>query len=367
MKKPQHGPSQYYASDRSIFDALNQSKVDADTIQKLFERRNIVCSKRTPRSDLSRYFSRLTHDQIDHQDISRRLGISARRERITSVDLQAELTKDQITCAIEGLAATLKIGGDVVQISIDGGTTSLLVQYSEIDYKRSEFSQVQQRDGHIELVKSGDQYVLRNTQSEYMNAVRDELVKHLENESEKPITRTVVSFFEIQSPSVRSKFFYDLMSELPGYVRRDVTDVFVYKARAEATDEDDEASKESHIERILMRGNGVMQSKLLNDLLTEKRYHISKVGWVATELQGKGYGFDIEAAFNDPKDCTGFSYLLRGVHELDDSGKLNKARRSPLPGEVDVISRAIENKARELMAKISAAQAESNLKPAKSS
>ena len=87
MKKPKQGPSLYYASDKNIYDAVNQSKVDNDTVQKLFERRNIVCSKKTPRSDLAEYFSQLTHDYLDHQDIANRLGIAKRRERLTSVDL----------------------------------------------------------------------------------------------------------------------------------------------------------------------------------------------------------------------------------------------------------------------------------------
>jgi hypothetical protein len=362
MKKPEHRTSLYYASDKSIFDALNQSKVDSETIQKLFGRRNTVCSKRTPRTDLSRYFSRLTHDQIDHQDIALRLGVVTRRERVTSVDLQAEISKDQITCVIEKLAGTLKVDGDTVQISKNGSAISLIVQYTEIDYRRSEFSQVQRRDGKIELEKDGEKYVLRSTQSEYMNGVSEELLKYLQEESSEKIMRSIVSLFAFQTPSVRSKFFYDLMNELPGYVRRDVTDVFVYKAKKESSrnedDSEDAIDGESHIERVLMRGNGVAQSKLLNDLLNESKYHISKVGWIATETMGKGYGYDIEAMFNDPKDCTGFSYLLRGVYMLEDNGKLSKKRRTPSQSEVDVISKAIEGKARELMKRISLAYQE---------
>jgi hypothetical protein len=62
MKKRAYGPSLYYATDKNIFDALNQHKVDAATVAKLFHRRNIVVSKKTLREDLAQYFSRLTHD-----------------------------------------------------------------------------------------------------------------------------------------------------------------------------------------------------------------------------------------------------------------------------------------------------------------
>lgn len=353
MKKPQQGPSLYYASDKNIFDAVNQSKVDNDTVQKLFERRNIVCSKKTPRSDLADYFSQLTHDYLDHQDIASRLGIAKRRERLTSVDLSGVLEKEEISCAIESLVKLLSDDGDFVQVSKNGTSTSLTVQYSEIDYKRSEFSQVQHRDGQLELAKEGDGYVLRSTQSEYINEIRDELISQLQAQTKTPLHQSTVSLLNITSSSVRSKFFYDLIVGLPGYVRRDVTDVFVYKAKPEgANEDDDQADEESHIERVLMRGSGVSQSKLLNDLINEGKYHISKVGWIATEQMGKGFGYDIEAMFNDPKDCTGFSYLLRGVYILEDNGKLSKKRRAPLPSEVEVISRAVESKARELMKQI---------------
>lgn len=350
MKKPTKGASLYYASDKNIFDAVNQSKVDNDTVQKLFERRNIVCSKKTPRADLANYFSQLTHDYVDHQDIAARLGIVKRRERLTSVDLAGVLEKEHISCAVENLCKALSIDGDTVLISKNGTSTFLTVQYSEIDYKKSEFSQVQNRDGQLELAKEGDGYVLRSTQSEYMDAVRDELINQLREQTTAPLLESTISLLSIKSASVRSKFFYDLMFGLPGYVRRDVTDVFVYKARPmDPGDGDDETDEDGHIERVLMRGSGVSQSKLLNSLVGEGKYHISKAGWIATELLGKGFGYEIEALFNDPKDCTGFSYLLRGVYILEDNGKLSNKRRAPSPSEVEAISRAIESKARELM------------------
>jgi hypothetical protein len=46
--KRKHGPSLYYATDKNVFDALNQHKVDMPTVLKLFERRNIVVSSKTP-------------------------------------------------------------------------------------------------------------------------------------------------------------------------------------------------------------------------------------------------------------------------------------------------------------------------------
>lgn len=354
------GPSLYYASDKNIFDALNQSKVDAETIQTLFRRRNVVCSRQTKREELSRFFSRLTHDLLDHQDLSEKLGVVPRRERVTAVDLVGEPpTSTGLKAAVEAFKTKLTKHGDVVNIHQDGESLFINVRYTLIDYKRSEFSQLQHRTGTIEVIRESGRLVVRSTKSEYLDDARDELIRQIEAETENHLERKEVSLFEFPSPIVRSQFFYDLISDLPGYVRKDVTDVFVFKPRPEAFEdietEDDaiEAAAEPHIERILLKGVGVSQSELLRDLTREKDYYIAKVGWIANATFGMGAGYEIEATFADPKECRGFSYLLRGVYDLGEDGKIIKTKRSPTREEINEIARVVEAKARELIHKLS--------------
>ena len=61
-----------------------------------------------------------------------------------------------------------------------------------------------------------------------------------------------------------------------------------------------------------------------------------------------GYDYDIEAVFANPKNCTGFSFIVNGVYTLED-GKISTRRRKPYKREIDAISRVIESKSRELM------------------
>lgn len=356
MKK---GPSLYYASDKNVFDALNQSKVNAETIQAMFRRRNIVCSRQTKREDLSRFFSRLTHDLLDHQDLSDRLGIVPRRERVSAVDLvgAAVVPGDALQRAVDTIKVKLAKVGDTVQVSVDGSSISLSIKYSVIDYKKSEFSQLQHRKGIIEVLPENGRLVVRSTKSDYLDDVRDELIAQIRGEAGQELLRREVSLQHHPLPRTRSQFFYDLMTELPGYIRRDVTDVFVFKPRPDAEDgEDGEPSggAEPHIDRILLRGVGVSQSELLRDLTREKSYYIAKVGWIASSTVGTGDGYEIEATFADPKECTGFSYLLRGVYDLGENGKLAKHRRSPTADEIDKIARLVEAKARILLEKLDA-------------
>lgn len=353
MKKRVHGPSLYYATDKNVFDALNEHKVDTPTVIRLFQRRNIVVSKKTSREELAKYFSRLTHDYYDHKEIAARLGIVSRRERITSMDVAGVGDTDDLQGAVEQLKKEMEASGDVVQITRDGENLSIHVQYSEIDYKRNEFSQVQVRDGTVEFVKTSDGFVVRNTQNEYLNDVRETLLAKIEKNVDAPLTKVVVSLFDVPTSKLRSKFFHELAMSMPGFVRRDVTDVYVFKAKpeddgSEEPDDSHSTDEDTHIERVFLRGNGVSRSELLNELLDVEDYYIIKMGWTATETMGAGNVYDIEATFSDPKDCTGFSFILSGVFPVEE-GRTSTRRRPPHKHEIDAISRVIESKSRDLV------------------
>jgi hypothetical protein len=354
MKNRIHGPSFYYATDKNVFDALNQHKVDNPTVQKLFQRRNIIVSKKSSREDLARYFARLTHDYYDHKDIAARLGIAPRRERITSMDITGVAEITDLQAAIEQLKTELEVTGDVVQVSREGDSLTMHVQYSTVDYKLSEFSQVQVRDGSVEFVKSADGYIVRNTHNDYLNNVRKTLLGKIEKVVNTTLTKIEVSLFDVPSAKLRSKFFHELVTNLPGYIRRDVTDVYVYKSKPDHNDEDEDIDdstmidSDTHIERVSLLGHGVTQSELLNKLLDQENYYITKIGWTAAEILGDGNVYDIEAVFSNSKDCTGFSFILSGVFPVEE-GKVSTRRRAPHKSEIDAISRVIETKSRELL------------------
>jgi hypothetical protein len=348
------GPSLYYASDKNVFDALNQSKVTQETIHGLFLRRNIVCSKETPREELARFFSRMTHDLLDHDDLETRLGITRRQERVTAVDLKGALQDAAIARAINRVKEQLAEYDDVAVVTTtDSGSIVLNVRYTSIDYKRSEFSQVQHREGYVEVIKEAHGLVIRSTKTEHVDGVRDELIRALEHDAKTSLERSEISLFHHKSHHDRNRFFLDLIADLPGYIRTNVTDVYVYKpkpSRENARDDDEGTPDDDiHVERVFLRGDGVSRSEFLRELTRENDYYIVKVGWLATERFGKGSGYDIEATFADPKDCTGFSYVLRNVHELSDDGKLAKNGRRPYTSEIDSVARAIEIKARQLL------------------
>ncbi len=354
MKNKRFGPSIYYASDKNIFEALIQHKVDSKTIYKLFESRNIIVSKDSDREELAQYFARLNHDYFDHKDISGKLGVAPRRERVTSMDLVGEITIDSISAALETLKKNMREVGDVVQVGRDGDNFRANIQYSHIDYKRSEFSQVKVQDGEIELIKTDNGYLIRNTQNDFINNIRDELVSGIEDSLNSDIEKKAVSLIDITDHKFRNRFFYDLITKTKNYPKVDVTDVYVYKARPtdSESDESDEGfetgSVAAHIERVLLRGNDVNRSELLNELIDEDTYYMVKAGWRMSDSLSSGDVYAVEALFSDPKNCTGFSFLLKGVFNYED-GKVSSKRRPPTSAEINKVSLIIENRSRELV------------------
>lgn len=341
----------YYATDKNIFDALNEHKVDSQTIAKLFRSRNTIVSHEMKREQLAEYFSRLNHDYYDHKEISARLGVVARRERITSRDVEGIKDPQIVNAAIEELKAELQEFGDVIGVVRDGGKFTLNVQYEKIDYKRSEFSQVQVRDGSIELQPANGGYIVRNTQNDHMDGIRDALLEKISASTQGGLHSSVVSLQDFPDTKTRSGFFYDLFSGLKDYSFRDLTDIYVYKPEEEH--EDDE--EVDHVERVILRGKGLSRSEFLAEL-AESGYYTVRVAWRAKDIMGRGDEYLIEATFSDPVECTKFSFILVGVHVYE-AGVVSKAKRSPSKSEIAIVSHAIESRARELMAALRSAAA----------
>lgn len=387
MRKPLYGPSIYYATDKNVFDALNQHKVTRVAIQSMFLRRNILVSSETPRVELAAYFSLLNHDYKDHQDIAFRLGVVSRRERSTSMVVQGVNDRSDLLAAVEDVKKELEETGDVVKISKHDNRVVVVIHYSTIDYRRSEFTQTQQRKGRIEFIGSDASYVVRSTHSDHMTRARDEILDVLSRRPNVSLEKLKISLSSFPSPKDRSTFFNDLINELDGFALYDVKEAFAYKARPHGFDgdfddddlidiedenddqgddsgvddsksappgkdgrDDNEAKLGSHIDHVNLKGVGVTRSSFLIDALDDD-YYIVRTRWEARKAVTLGQIYIIEALFTDPAVCDEFSFMLRGVFPLEE-GRVSKRQVAPLPDDIDEVSRAIEVTAQKLLTRL---------------
>jgi hypothetical protein len=346
MKKP-FGPSLYFASDKVIFDAMNHSQVTTDAIRELLAERGIVVSPKTAKYELAQYFSRLTADFFDHQNIAVKLGKAARRERITYAEISEPLTQAEIISAVSAVKEDLEALGNTVDVNVKDGRILLLLQYEFIDYTEVEFRQVQARDGVIEFLQdSTGKYAVRSTQNSEIDIAVDQVFTAINAQRPAPVKQDRISLEGVADPAMRCKFFEELVQGIDHHNFVTVTEAFCYKPKVNViSTEEDHDSKEledqPNVVRVTLKGTGVTKSFVIGDLYA-KGYYIVKVVWrVKPKKSLDADVFELEAQFGEPVTCTNFSYQARTAILFED-GKLTEKKRTPKIDEQDAIFRLIE-------------------------
>lgn len=356
--KRKFGPSLYFASDKVVFDALNQSKVTGELVRELFLRRGIIVSAKTPKDELAQYFSRLVIDHFDHQAIAEKLGKVARRERVTYTEVGGELTREAIVDGLKKVKSALEAVGSGLHIHVTDRRILATYSYEHIDYTETEFRQVQPRDAVLEFI--GDEsgaYVLRNTQNKYTEIVVGQVFAAINSEREELLSYRRIVLTGFPDPELRIKFFNELIKGLEGYQLMTVTEAYCYKPRegnALGDDDDDkekDLEEQSFVERVSLKGRGVTRSFVIDDLYG-KGYFIVKVVWhVKSTSSLDSDVYEVEAQFTEPRECTGFSYQVRSVL-ITEGGKETGKKRGAKPEEQDGLFRRIEQSAKNAIAKL---------------
>jgi hypothetical protein len=351
------GPSLYFASDKVIFDSLNQHQVSIELIRELLNERGIIVSSETPKEELAKYFSRLTADFFDHQSIAVKLGRIAKRERITASELTGNIKDSHIIGALNSLKLKLEEDGDRVDISVNGNRISALITYEHVDYTRIDLRQVEPRDAIIEFTREADgSYIVRSTQNSDIDPIVEGVVSNLNEKTGGTLERSRVNIESIADPALRTKFFESLIKGIKDYKFITVTEAYCYKPKLDDSSLDDDPSDETedieklpYVEKVALRGEGVNRSFVIQDLY-KKGYYIVKVVW-RVQLASKSDSdiFELEAQFSRPENCTGFSYRTKTVVMVDE-GKITTKRRSPKKDEEDTLFRLIEDAAKQALA-----------------
>lgn len=354
MKKP-FGPSLYFASDKVIFDAMNHSQVTTDAIRELLAERGIIVSPKTAKYELAQYFSRLTADYFDHQNIAIKLGKTARRERITYAEISESLSQSEIIDAVSSVKGALEAQGNAVAIEVKGARILVTLQYDFIDYTEVEFRQVQARDGVIEFLQDlTGKYVVRSTQNSEIDIAVDQVFIAINAHREIPVKQNRISLEGVADPVQRCKFFESLVQGIEQHSFVTVTEAFCYKPKATASlAEDDDEPKDledqPNVVRVTLKGTGVTKSFVIDDLYA-KGYYIVKAVWRVKPTKSLDADvFELEAQFGEPITCTNFSYQARSAIIFED-GKLTDKKRTPKSEEQDALFRLIEAAAKKAYA-----------------
>lgn len=349
----------YSASDKALFDAINQSSVTAADLRELFLRHGMVISTGTPRRQLAMHFARLSHDFDDFSTLARIFEAPKRRERMAPTRITGDVGLQDIEAAAHAVVASLIDKNDTASVSLNpDGSVQIHVRYKQLHFNKSEFRQVESKEAVITIEQEGDTLVLRGPQNEKVDEVSTELVTYLETVLKVDVETERIDLKAFPSSKERILFFRSLIDSVPKHERTDVTDVYLFNPehkRSTAASSDDDSSEIAdeedtdlgiHIKSASLKGGNVLESPELRGFFT-RGFYLSKIVWQCRETGL--FDSDIlefEAQFGEPELCSNFSYLVRGYYEYQESGGHSKTRKQfGAAGDRD-IGKLIESAAR---------------------
>lgn len=351
-----YGTSIYYASDRIIKDALCQHKISIPEISRLFLRRGIIVSHESSREDLALYFSSLSYDYYDQERISDALGFVPRRDRTTSRVIQGAKGLSELESALRQIRPKIEEIGDKMDITVAGNALTADLEYSHVDYRRSELTQVRHEQGSIEILSNGDKLFIRHTHNPYISNIVESAISAVSVEDPNSLSVETINLQTITAHKKRSEFFDLLASEMNGLSIDDVSAAYVFKKYAgdlmqdDGDDDDDDLDDtDVRIDKATLKGRKVQNAEELKHLYDRGFYCVRRI-WMAKEVES-GLRYTLDASFSEPEGCTGFSYLLRRVHEDQGEGRPPR-QRAPIKSEINRIYSLIETAARSALEKL---------------
>ncbi|EJO2872341.1 TPA: hypothetical protein ACH1RB_002939 [Klebsiella pneumoniae] len=319
----------YSVTDKALFDALNQTKVTNDDMKSLFFKRGTIISKDTKRKALALDFSRYFHGFDDYKKLSEILGSVGRREKCSINIINANVEKSDIEAAVKLVCEDLQKEGDQTDFIYTDAGIEVKIKYVKLDYKMNEFRQSSTREAVVLIEKNeAGEFIARFPQNTKSREFTEKLVNKIRTENvDSTVSIDEITLESVKDHSERTYFFKKLIESIPNYNCIDVTDVYVTHPiledkKKETTDEDHDDEAEDvavdlgcHISKASLKGRGVLESKELNDLLSQG-FYITKIIWVSV-VSGfvDSNKFEFEAQFSDTDNCKLFSYLVRGQYK----------------------------------------------------
>lgn len=351
----------YSVNDKAMSDALNQSKVTKSDVIDLFYSRGMIVSQESRRRDLAEYFSTFIHDYHDYVKLSNILGVHNRREKSTvsyldssELDIEAmEKAANRLNDKIGDLDANAKV-------TRHKGSLDINLSYRIINFNKSEFRQVEDREATISITKENGKVCLRGPYADTVMRVQDILVDTLKDSFEEEFSVESINMEGVNDPDKRTEFFKNLVYGMEGLVHYDVTDVYIYNPKNIKNDEwaEDENEEEEdtvdlgvHISKASLKGEKVLQSEELQGLY-DKGFYIWKIVWQAKEQYYDSDIYEFEAQFSEPERFCGFSYLPRGFYRYKEGGAHNVSKTGFSRQQEKYLGKKIEAAAAESIEKI---------------
>jgi len=354
-------PARYCATDKEIHDLLMSAKkrITESVLHDLSKGRGIFYSPREVRERLADKLSLLPHGFHDLNELIGHLEHSGRGEKTTSVSLPP-LTMEEIKEVAASYSAS--VSGDEKVTVYQKGTDEyhIDVAYSEIDYSKTRLVQRKQREAAIEFDVRADRTVIRLPANEKAEQIVEDLRTKIAAKKQAEIKAVRIELDPLLSPEQRTRFFTQLISEMPSFTFRNVTRVRVDSLQLMPGDDPDEdpdkeeaaAEMLALVHQVALSGQSLLASGVYQEL-RERGFFITSIVWDARQSESLS-DFQFEAAFDEPRAGTGFRYNVRGVRRHEGGGQYTKTLRPVEKDEKFFLFEILENTASKIRDELTA-------------
>ena len=353
--------NQFFATDKDIFDLLASAKqkLTENVLREVARERGIFYSPNDSREDLADALSLLPFTLNELVGLMDRRETSRRNEKTTTIILDATIESDDIKAAIkeyqEEVGPTEKVDSH-----LKGANEVVLnVEYDEMDYSRTRLIQRQRHDATIQFVQQNGKTLVRLPASEKSQRIVENLTSRIESHRKAVVPRETIELDPEFGADERTAFFTRLMSELPGYKLKGVTNLRISPSkRSDSETDDDEdldddereaASREMLVivRSMALTGENLMASEEYQ-ALRKRGFFITAITWRADQTSIPYDAPHLHAEFADGEAGTGFKYSVRGIYRFQE-GFYTKTARPADDAEREKLYGLLEATARKVL------------------
>ena len=353
--------NQFFATDKDIFDLLASAKqkLTENVLREIARERGIFYSPNDSREDLADALSLLPFTLNELVGLMDRRETSRRNEKTTTIILDAKIESDDIKAAIkeyqEEVGPTEKVDSH-----LKGANEVVLnVEYDEMDYSRTRLIQRQRHDATIQFVQQNGKTLVRLPASEKSQRIVENLTSRIESHRKAVVPRETIELDPEFGADERTAFFTRLMSELPGYKLKGVTNLRISPSkRSDSETDDDEdldddereaASREMLVivRSMALTGENLMASEEYQ-ALRKRGFFITAITWRADQTSIPYDAPHLHAEFADGEAGTGFKYSVRGIYRFQE-GFYTKTARPADDAEREKLYGLLEATARKVL------------------
>jgi hypothetical protein len=321
--------SRVYLGDEELYELLSPKNVPRRELLRAARRLGFVFSEKSREQDVRSALSLLPSSWPLVSGVLKSIEKPDREERKTSVHV---LNCDKKTDVAEIIKKTQTARAEKFSefynpVKVDEKTYKVDVTYTEVDYSRAVVYQRQEKQLTVEITKDGDKVsFIHSANDRAMHIVNELKSKLIFKENVAPEIQRI-SLQAVRDPSVRTRFFTELIKSLDGYKYLNATQLNVDRRfpSEETENEGDEVDDESEevvatastkrvsekikglVHQVALRGEQVLADELYQTV-EKSGYYISNISWSCKKTIDPRYGIDCVAGFKDPIQADAFSF-----------------------------------------------------------